>query len=213
MEGGEHWGAQDLAFKDVHTDNRHAVSCAQAEKASFVALQLVSCILFLVVLVGCGVQAGSKVDEADCAAIEAFLLIKQDADALDREMLNLRPATITIESVKALVPRYRAAADEYDALLRRASGELERFRSAESEFTPVWELVTNSLTIRRNGFRFYAEAFANPESFKEPSVVEESRSWERRTIEINARVEAASTEFLRQRDFEERDGGQFVVDC
>ncbi|MGH7540810.1 MAG: hypothetical protein ACRELC_07415 [Gemmatimonadota bacterium] len=55
---------------------------------------------------GCGVQAGDDADAAACAEVEAFLAIKDDTTAIDREMLDLRPTTVTIESVKALVPRY-----------------------------------------------------------------------------------------------------------
>ena len=191
----------------------HGVLPAHHRRRAFVTLRLLGCIPWVVALAGCGVQAGNEVDASDCTAIKAFVLIKQEADALDREMRDLRPATITIESVKSLAPRYRDAADEYDALLGRASGELERSRSAESEFTAVWEVVNDSLTVRRDGFRFFAKAFSNPESFKDSSVLAESRSWERRTNETNTRLKVSSTEFLRERDFEERDDGQFVIDC
>jgi hypothetical protein len=165
-------------------------------------------------LTGCsGVQAGDDPEGSACEDAQAFVAIKGDTDTLDRRMINLRPTAVTLDSVKALAPRYREASDEYDELLGRAREEFHRARAEGSDFLPVWQLTTESLTIRRDGFVFIAKTFANPESLRDPAVLEQVRSWERKILDVNARVEERSNRWLRGHGFEETDDGNFIIDC
>lgn len=162
---------------------------------------------------GCGVQAEDDVDAAACAEVKAFVEIKDETAAIDQAMLDLRPTSVTPESVRALVPRYEEARDDYDALLMRASGQLDRSRTEESDSAAVWRLTAESLAIRRDGFAFFAEAFADPASFRDPMVVAESESWLRKTEDANARLEGTSSQWFRDHGFEETDDGNFIIDC
>lgn len=166
-----------------------------------------------VVATGCGVQSGDDSDAAACAEVEVFFAIKNKADALDQEMLNLRPTKVTPDTVRALAPRYSDASEQYGDFFARAEEELARARSDDSDFTDVWELETESLAIRRDAFTFAADVFANPESFKDPAVSAESDEWLRKTEDINTRVEESSNRWLRDHDFEETADGNFIIDC
>jgi len=161
---------------------------------------------------GCGVQADEGTSDA-CTELEPFLAIKTEADALDRKMLDLRPTEVTLASVKALSQRYQAASDEYDGFRDRAESELARAESADSDFTNVWELMVESLTIRRDGFLFFAETFANPVTLRDPSTQAEGEEWQRKTLNVNERVEESSGQWMREHGFEETEDGNFIVDC
>src|SRR5450759_1903694 len=95
------------------------------------ASRLVLCFLVMALcftLSGCGVQSGHKTVQ-DCDAIRTMSGIKQRMDTLDRKMTDVRPQTITVESIKGLVPAYRGAASTYDVLLLKASAQLAHARS------------------------------------------------------------------------------------
>lgn len=173
----------------------------------------VVCAVCVPLLIGCGVQAGDDGRADACAEIGQWDAVKDDTDALDRELNDLRPAEVTPESVKALAPRYRSASEQYGALLDRAKAELARARSDDSDFTGVWKLTVESLTIRRDGVAFFAAAFARPERFKDPAVQQESGEWRRKTDDINARVQESSSQWMRDHGFEETPDGQFNIDC
>lgn len=178
--------------------------------------RLAMCLAATVALVGCGVQAGGNSEAKDrvCAEVEPYLAVKRDGDALDREMLAVQPpTTVTPETVRSLAPKYRDGSGRYADILDRAETELARARSAQSELTEVWELMTESLTIRRDGFDFFARTFANPERLRDPQVAEELEEIEPRMLDSNSRLEQASKSFLREHGFEETADGQFIIDC
>lgn len=69
------------------------------------------------------------------------------------------------------------------------------------------------MAIRRDGLAFYSQTFANPESLQDPAVQDESEEWGRKTVEINARLEESSSQWMRDHGFEETDDGNFIIDC
>jgi hypothetical protein len=174
---------------------------------------MVTCGVCVSLLAGCGVQEGGDADASACAEINAFFRIKTDADTLDREILNLRPTQVTPATVKALAPRYSDASEQYDKFHDRAETELGRARSDDSDFAAVWELMTESMAIRRDGMAFFSESFAKPETLRDPAVQDESDEWGRKALDINARMEESSSQWMRDHGFEETGDGNFIVDC
>lgn len=170
-------------------------------------------LLALALLAGCGVQEGGDADAAACAEAEAFFEIKTDADALDREIIDRHPTQVTLATVRALAPRYSDASEQYGGFHDRAEAELERARSDDSDFVAVWDLVVESMAVRRDGMAFFAETFANPESLQDPAVGDESDEWGRKTNDVNARLKESSSRWMRDHGFEETDDGNVTIDC
>lgn len=163
---------------------------------------------------GCGVQSSHKKMRADCDAIKAMADIKLRMDRLDRKIQDLRPSTVTLESVRRLAPVYRNAASTYDELSTKATTRLARARSTgrPSDLTRAWSLLIESLKIRRAGMQFFADAFAHPEAFNR-ALVAKGQTYQRRTVQFNSRFQSRLTRLLSARGFEQRSDGQFVIDC
>lgn len=163
---------------------------------------------------GCGVQAGDETAAPDCGEIETMTDVKARMDALDRKIRDLRPSTVTPEAVRRLAPVYRDAASTFDGLLRKARARLAATRSSgrPADLTGAWGLMTESLELRRDGMQFYADLFAQPENLSQ-SKLEKGQALVRRIDRLNSRLQSSITQLLRNRDFEERSDGQFVIDC
>jgi hypothetical protein len=182
----------------------------------FVLCSLVMALCFT--LSGCGVQSGEKTVK-DCDALRTMGGIKQRMDALDRKITDLRPQTITAESIKSLVPVYRRAVSTYDALFLKASAQLALARSEgrPSDITGAWLLMTDSLKFRRDGMRFFAKVFAHPEIYFDrqhnAQTEAQTQALRRRQKQLNSRLTASIVSLYSNRGFKRWPDGQFVIDC
>ena len=75
------------------------------------------------------------------------------------------------------------------------------------------EVLTESLSIRRDGMAFIADAVANPVNLQNASVQAEIDELSRKMNDVNARLGEASTRFFKDNGFEQRADGPFVIEC
>lgn len=185
-------------------------SVRRAKGVPRLSFGLVALFLAAYASAGCGVQGGHKTT-ADCKSIKKYAETSDAMKEIDLRIKNLRPNISTPDDLKQLVPTYREAAANYQRLATAA--KTERDRPNRRDLAKTWDLQVRSLELRREGLEFFANAFAQPETLRDPAKQRKSREYERRTADLNAKFEKQARSMLAARGFHRRSNGDYEIAC
>jgi hypothetical protein len=171
--------------------------------------------LFASVLAACG-RGGANADQATCESFQRFSFYANQMGKTDGGLADTRPADSDADpatKILLLSLEFRSASSEYGALADLVSEE-------QGESSLPWGTLRRALVLREDWMDDIAtilhdipEADGKTTARREAAVDRRTDRFERESGNPNGALLRLTTLAFRDKGFEERSDGTFVVEC